>query len=224
MKKIKLLIMAISGVMILVFIVASCNSSKDEEANCSDGILNQGETAIDCGGPCASCPVLLCDGNGQNTFMPMKVGYYWKYKSELFSTSVNYNCIDKDTIGGIVYFTIKGTDAYGWEDENYYRAASNGDIFVLKDQSDEEILLIPNNPVVGYQWNDNSDDYSWKIVATDATFETSDCNYTGLLEIEEYFSGTLTDKYYYKKGLGLVNRLNVGTISYDTYLTDVTFE
>lgn len=226
MKKIKLILLAISGLMALGFFAASCASSdKEEEANCSDGILNQGETAIDCGGPCAACPVLLCDGNGENTFLPLKIGNYWKYKSELFSTTVNYNCIQMDTIDDVAYFTIEGSDSFGWDDKNYYRKAANGDIYVLRDLNDQEVLFIPNNPVVGFGWDDtNSTDFSWKVVALDATYETTDCNYTGLLEIEEYFSGTLADVYYYKKGLGLVNQLHVGTISYDTYLTDVTFD
>ena len=225
MNKIKFYILAISGLIALGFFAASCgNSDKDEEANCSDGILNQGETAIDCGGPCAACPVLLCDGNGENTFLPLKVGNYWKYKSELFSTSVIYNCIDIDTIEGVAYFTIEGSDSFGWDDKNYYRKATNGDIYVMRELYDDEVLFLPNNPAVGYEWFDNEALYSWKVTAIDATYETSDCDYTGLLEIEEYFSGELQDKYYYKKGLGLVNQLHVGTISYDTYLTEVTFD
>ncbi len=36
---------------ILVF--ASCK--KEENASCSDGVQNQGETGVDCGGPCGAC-------------------------------------------------------------------------------------------------------------------------------------------------------------------------
>ncbi len=39
----------------------SCGASADP--TCSDGIQNQGETGIDCGGPCSACPVANC-GNG----------------------------------------------------------------------------------------------------------------------------------------------------------------
>jgi hypothetical protein len=94
----------------------------------------------------------------------------------------------------------------------------------MRELYEDEVLFLPNNPAVGYEWFDNEALFSWKVTATDATYETSDCSYTGLLEIEEYFSGELQDKYYYKKGLGLVNQLHLGSIPYDTYLTEVTFD
>ena len=34
---------------------------------CTDGIQNQGETGIDCGGPCAPCPVSTCSGTFYDT-------------------------------------------------------------------------------------------------------------------------------------------------------------
>ncbi|MBK7389722.1 MAG: hypothetical protein IPI23_11835 [Bacteroidetes bacterium] len=47
----------------LSLFVISCGDDDDEPsptptptATCSDGIQNQGETGIDCGGPCAACP------------------------------------------------------------------------------------------------------------------------------------------------------------------------
>ncbi len=49
------------GLFALLFIVASCNKDSDDDAiveTCSDGILNQDETGVDCGGscnPCATC-------------------------------------------------------------------------------------------------------------------------------------------------------------------------
>ena len=51
MKSLKMLFL---GLLVASLAVYSC---KDEDANatCSDGILNQGETAIDCGGPCTAC-------------------------------------------------------------------------------------------------------------------------------------------------------------------------
>ncbi|MBK9149901.1 MAG: hypothetical protein IPM26_02470 [Saprospiraceae bacterium] len=37
-----------------MLVVASCKK-EDPAATCSDGIQNQGETGIDCGGPCQAC-------------------------------------------------------------------------------------------------------------------------------------------------------------------------
>ena len=36
----------------VILLVSAC---MDEEATCSDGLMNQGEAGIDCGGPCSPC-------------------------------------------------------------------------------------------------------------------------------------------------------------------------
>jgi len=53
-----------------VFILNSCQPTQNNayvpDETCSDGILNQGETEIDCGGPCQPCHsrmTALVDGN-----------------------------------------------------------------------------------------------------------------------------------------------------------------
>ncbi|MBL7902249.1 MAG: hypothetical protein JNK73_09655 [Bacteroidia bacterium] len=38
-----------------------CGGPCSKCVSCSDGIQNQGETAVDCGGPCAKCPILYPD-------------------------------------------------------------------------------------------------------------------------------------------------------------------
>ncbi|MBK8414265.1 MAG: hypothetical protein IPL22_06950 [Bacteroidetes bacterium] len=57
----------------LSLFVISCGDDDDEPsptptptATCSDGIQNQGETGIDCGGPCAACPTATCSDGIQN--------------------------------------------------------------------------------------------------------------------------------------------------------------
>ncbi|TAL63471.1 MAG: hypothetical protein EPN85_00015 [Bacteroidetes bacterium] len=62
-------------------IIYSGCKKKDSES-CSDGIQNQGETGVDCGGPCAACAAaanVLCNGNGQTTYYPLKANNYWNY-------------------------------------------------------------------------------------------------------------------------------------------------
>ncbi len=53
MKNVLLMLLAMS------LLVMSCTKEEDDVANCNDGIRNQDETAIDCGGvvctACASC-------------------------------------------------------------------------------------------------------------------------------------------------------------------------
>jgi len=36
------------------------------KGNCTDGVKNNGETSIDCGGPCAACGLWTCDDGVQN--------------------------------------------------------------------------------------------------------------------------------------------------------------
>lgn len=45
----------------LLFVFNSCSKSNDQKVeNCFDGIQNQGETGIDCGGPCFfTCPMAM---------------------------------------------------------------------------------------------------------------------------------------------------------------------
>ena len=38
-----------------IFLLTACQKSTSPEGSCQDGIQNQGETGVDCGGPCAAC-------------------------------------------------------------------------------------------------------------------------------------------------------------------------
>lgn len=50
----KLTLLSILG---LTLTFSSCKKTPEpDQPSCSDGIMNNGETGIDCGGPCASCP------------------------------------------------------------------------------------------------------------------------------------------------------------------------
>ena len=46
----------IIGLIAAASIIFYSGCSKDEKSSCDDGIQNQGETGIDCGGPCPACP------------------------------------------------------------------------------------------------------------------------------------------------------------------------
>lgn len=51
MKLIRLFFLA----MVAISISFVACKKEDDKATCSDGVQNQGETGIDCGGPCAAC-------------------------------------------------------------------------------------------------------------------------------------------------------------------------
>jgi hypothetical protein len=43
--------------ILLFFVITSCSETIDNTGTCSDGVKNQGEQGIDCGGPCpGACP------------------------------------------------------------------------------------------------------------------------------------------------------------------------
>ena len=58
MRKLTCLLIAVTAIL---FSINSCKKSSSDEDDkqttptCSDGIQNQGETGIDCGGPCPAC-------------------------------------------------------------------------------------------------------------------------------------------------------------------------
>lgn len=43
------------AVLCAVFLLTACQKGAQHEGDCQDGIQNQGETGVDCGGPCAPC-------------------------------------------------------------------------------------------------------------------------------------------------------------------------
>ena len=53
----------------LSVVTTSCGKDDDDPTGptCSDGIQNQNETGIDCGGPCSACPLTDADGNVYTT-------------------------------------------------------------------------------------------------------------------------------------------------------------
>lgn len=56
--------------MTIAFTAVQCKKDDDDptpSASCTDGIQNQNETGIDCGGPCAACPITDADGNVYTT-------------------------------------------------------------------------------------------------------------------------------------------------------------
>jgi len=229
MKKINLILITVIGVIGLAIYTSSCDKSESEdEASCSDNIKNQGEEDIDCGGPCPACPVLLCDGNGENTFMPVQVGYQWYYSTTNNMGYYRYTCNSLTTINDLEYYKVSVVWITSSPNYHYYRQATNGDIYIIEDYDklyDEERLLIPNDPVVGFTWDDpNVAGRSYEVTAIDATYENNQCSYTDLVTISEYTNKKSVYVYYFKRGLGLVKSEFPGMFGHTQYLSSVTFE
>ncbi len=187
----------------------SC-TKKDVES-CTDGIQNQDETGVDCGGPCTACnKIFLCTGNSANNYFPLNDENKWVY--ELTAGVGDY------------YWVIDGTDVYDsktyyvleWYYGSmhwatlYYRIDSNGDVYEYFDGT--EYLYLPANPVINQEWTYGSG--TRKVMSITESKVTSFCSYTDLLLIGNIDSyGTESSVCYFKKGLGMVN--DPGMLNYE---------
>src|SRR5688572_10545402 len=172
---------------------SGCDKDDDEETpTCNDGIQNQGETGVDCGGPCAACHSVTCHGNSENKFLPLANNNYWKY-SDLDASSAHYSLTVNGTqvFGSNTYHVV----AYCYmppscmlNDTLYIRHASNGDAYQYFSNLSAEYLLVPANPTMNQTWPFpvNSGIGERKVMSLNESISTYDCSYTGSLKIQEY--------------------------------------
>ena len=95
--------------LLLVFTVFNSGCSKEDEPEvvetCSDGIMNQDETGVDCGGSCGLCvvnaPCTLSNeyldtgsGNGDTLYGPHNVYYSSSFNEYSFSVSTQFAQVD----------------------------------------------------------------------------------------------------------------------------------
>ncbi len=84
--------------LIMVFVISCIKPAHEEEfgplpsKSCTDGILNQGEYFVDCGGPCAPCPV-----NSYINFVLDSTPWVHPDTNELFIKSVKDSVLFLDT-------------------------------------------------------------------------------------------------------------------------------
>ena len=193
---------------------------------CSDGIQNQGETGVDCGGPCGACPTNVCTGNGSATYFPLAVNNQWNY----FRDYVSYpDVMDTATITGT---TVLGSKTYfriistGSTAQYYIREETNGDIYCWNAPISGESLLLPANPTVGQGWKVpyfSVDSFLVKSVNA-SIISPNGCSYTGLLKIDTYTSGSYWETWYYKKGVGFVHATATGFFASTYYLKSLTLQ
>lgn len=204
MKKL-LAYLAIVVIALTVTIYVGCKKDETPVATCSDGIQNQSETGIDCGGPCTACATSLCLGNSTNNYFPLTNANFWQLDD------INPNDYERYTISGtavynsITYNKIIGSSIIGsW---NFYlRKAANGDIYYYETTNSTEYLYIPASPTVNQSYPMYvSGVGSRKVISTNATVTSPSCTYTGCLQIQDYNDiGSPITTWYYKKGVGLV--------------------
>ena len=177
--------------MVSVALLAGCK--KEETTNTTNNNNN------------TNTPNKLCDGNGENSYFPLKAGNKWTYALKAGTT------IDDWTVGATKVFNSKTYFSVPWNrdgalfGDQYFRTDANGDVYSYDETSAQEYLFIPANPTDGQTWPYLSGGSSREITATGVTQATTGCNYTGLIEVSSYNgTGTLISTYYFKKGLGKV--------------------
>ncbi len=143
--------------------------------------------------------VVLCNGNGSNSYFPLKLDNKWTYNSG--KQNVIYQTITKaKTQSSDVVFTSISRQ-YSMEFDDVYILKPNGDIYRATYVSNT--LFVPANPTLNQEYPSSAG----KIVvqSLSANVVTPSCNYSNCLLLVEYFAnGSENTRYYFKKGIGKV--------------------
>jgi hypothetical protein len=184
-----------------------CTKDKDENSpapTCSDGIQNQNETGVDCGGPCAACPTVLCNGSASVSYWPLGLSNTWGYYFEpTGSFPYQTETITQVQSGTPAYYLVKNDGFFLFD--LYLSVASNGDIYYHTDLNSTDFLMVPAFPTPNQTWPiGTSGDYE-KVISINATLSTSHCSYTGCLQISRYDgSNSLQHTIWFKRGIGML--------------------
>jgi hypothetical protein len=203
----------------LAVCLAMCSKkNNDDNANptptCSDGIQNQGETGIDCGGPCTACQTQLCNGNGSGSYFPLANNNRWVYDFQFTSYSTCDTMWTQTTAsyGGKTYYKIQNWDApsgYYLPYYYYFREDASHNIYTWTGSAD--VLYLPANPTMGQVIGTSLELFGGvsagrAVDSVSTTFTSPRCTYNNCLRIKYYntSSGFVYGYAYYVKGIGLV--------------------
>jgi hypothetical protein len=207
-----------TGILMIALLFVMCKKKSSDDSStptatptCSDGIQNQGETGVDCGGPCGACPTNVCTGNGSNQYFPLAIGDQWVYYRNYYSSCPDNDTLtveSTETLGGHTYFKVRkwgdcGGGAYYLD---FRIDATTGDVYQWTGSS--EFILIPGSPTVGQVLASGGDPlYSGSsprtVSSITATVNSGTCTYTNALKIDRVI-GSFHTYDYYVKGVGFV--------------------
>ncbi len=127
--------------MILSVTLSSCNKEDDDVGNCSDGFINNGETGLDCGGPCAPClepvvkrMVVFVEGEEVSfptLFAEIETTGIIAGSNDTISLSVNFGLIDS------VWPLIEGPNTFITYNGVNYNEFSTDSHLILTDEDNE---------------------------------------------------------------------------------------
>jgi hypothetical protein len=207
MKKIDIYFMAI----LMVIILSYCKKKEEAAPNNTNTLFTD-----------------ICTGNGGTSYYPLQKGNQWviRYASPYYAGGTQaFTITDTLTADGKKWYKQGQGDVLGPKsDYIYFWVNSNGDIYKGTSTTvADSKLWIPANPVINSGWKTFNND-SLTVETTSDTFPDA-CNYTDILIINKYstLDNSLTGKYYYKKGVGLIVYWNYynGVLDYTGDLTSL---
>lgn len=160
---------------------------------------------------------LLCDGNKTTNYFPDRLQNKWvydiKYNGKFEGKKAVINFTDSVFMMGKPYLTLFDSTGYNLTGKLYLTRDSANNMVGYNAYFKKHYIEVPSSPKVNESW-DYYNVATRKVVNVNASFNTPNCNYSGLLQIDELQNGGgLIATMYYKKGLGMVYQKRYGMAS-----------
>ena len=167
----------------------------------------------------------VCDGNGSSSYYPLAIGNSFVYTSgsSFFSLTDSVSIRFAKTFNSKSYYAEVTSNFLGLDTAYYREDATTHDIYTWNGINDA--LYIPGSPAINQSLPEIMGGFGFtaKVTNLSASFTTSSCTYSNLLEITVYDSkSAVYSTLYYKKGLGKVADVYVGSSA--TTLKSVTLK
>jgi hypothetical protein len=170
----------------------------------------------------------LCDGNGGSSWMPLDSTDSWTYHFTIGGIAQNSPTVvvtGHQTRGGKLYAVTHDDSNLFQFDDKYLREDASHNLYYFDTNDNTEYLEVPGSPTMNQSWAYGSGGHTRKVTSLTGAIATTGCNYTGLLEISDLSSsGVVQNKFYYKKGLGLVYSTSTSFIMTVLSLESVTLQ
>lgn len=170
----------------------------------------------------------VCDGNGSSSYYPLAIGNSFVYTSgsSIFSLTDSVSIRFAKTFNSKSYYAEVTSNFLGLDTAYYREDATTHDIYTWNGINDA--LYIPGSPAINQSLPEIMGGFGFtaKVTNLSASYTTSSCTYSNLLEITVYDSkSAVYSTLYYKKGLGKVADVYVGSSStVETTLKSVTLK
>ncbi|MEI6764740.1 MAG: hypothetical protein WCM76_03805 [Bacteroidota bacterium] len=155
----------------------------------------------------------ICEGNGGKSWLPLAVHNQWKYTIESLNLEPKLTVINSTVENSKTYWVIRDSTGLMQLGDLYLREdPKSHNLYALDlNSSSGEFLYLPASPELNQSWMYFT--HLLKVTNLAATYSTSTCSYSDLLEVSVYDGISIIDKHYYKKGLGLVGTESCGAMT-----------